>query len=121
MRSVTATQMPENISEVVCIKPPPLVSSLRGIAAMASLLSRRRNACVSEHFTLNKSRISSANRLMQLQFVKCANQGPAAQMCHESFVQDLRRLAREDQFSSELEWVIRDLSEAPPWLEDGLR
>jgi len=40
---------------------------------MGSLRSRRRNASVSEHFTLDKSRISCAKRLMQ--FMMCANQG----------------------------------------------
>ena len=64
----------QNFPEVVRIKPPPLVSSFRGIAAVTSLRSRRGNACVSEHFTLNKSRISCANRLMQ--FVMCVNHWP---------------------------------------------
>jgi len=67
--------MAKNIPEPVRIKPPSLAPSFRGIAPMGSLRNRRRNASVSEHFTLNKSRISCAERLMQ--FMMCANQGPA--------------------------------------------
>jgi hypothetical protein len=65
--------MAKNMPEVVRTKPPPLVPGFRG--AVGSLRSRRRNASVSEHFTLNKSRISFAKRLMQ--FMMGVNQGPA--------------------------------------------
>jgi hypothetical protein len=75
IRSVTATQTAKNIPGAVRGEPSPLAPSFRGIAAMGSLRNRRRNAPVSEHFTLNKSRISSADRVMQ--FIKGANQGLA--------------------------------------------
>jgi hypothetical protein len=64
--------MAKNIPEAVRIKPPPLAPTFRGIGAMGSLRNRRRNASVSEHFTLNKSRINCAERLMQ--FMMGANQ-----------------------------------------------
>ena len=67
--------MAKNIPVAVRIKPPPRSPGFWGIAAMGSLRSRRRNASVCEHSTLNKSRISCAKRLMQ--FMMCANQGPA--------------------------------------------
>ena len=39
-----------------------LRSGFRGVEAVGVLFNRRFNASVSEHFTLNKSRISSAKR-----------------------------------------------------------
>ena len=74
--SVTAPQMAKNAPEVIFrSKPPSLSPSFCGIEAIGSLCSRRLNASVREHFTLNKSRISCAQR--SIKFMMRSNQGQA--------------------------------------------
>jgi hypothetical protein len=63
--AVTALQMAKNVPEGIFRgKPPSLLSSFRGVEAVRPIFSRRLNACVFEHFTLNKSRISCVKRPM---------------------------------------------------------
>ena len=74
--SVTAPQMAKNILEAIFrSKPPCLSPSFRGTEAVGPLFRRRLNASVCEHFTLNKSRISCAQRPME--FMMRSNQGLA--------------------------------------------
>jgi hypothetical protein len=62
----TAPQMAENVpASVFRRKLASLLSGFRGVETVGVLCNRRFNASVSEHFTLNKSRISSAKRPTQ--------------------------------------------------------
>jgi hypothetical protein len=74
--SVTAPQMAKNAPEVIFrSKPPSLLCNFRALEDMGPLFSRRRNASVCEHFTLDKSRISCDKRPMK--FMMRSNQGLA--------------------------------------------
>jgi len=74
--SVTAPQMAESILKAIFRSTPPCLSpSFRGTEAVGPLFRRRLNASVCEHFTLNKSRISCAQRPME--FMMRSNQGLA--------------------------------------------
>ena len=74
--SVTAPQMAKNVLEAIFPSRPPCLSPrFRGNEVMGPPFRRRLNASVCEHFTLNKSRISCAQR--SIKFMMRSNQGQA--------------------------------------------